>query len=107
MTDQTNVDNSHGEQANGVQPVYERLRRWRVLDDVEGLRRRVTRALRTAEEIMLHEGTETSVRLKACTVVQQTARTALKLLEVDELEARVEALEAAEKARKRQYSHPT
>lgn len=73
--------------------VYGELRRWRRLDDVEGLRRRVHRAIRAAEVILYSEEATLDQRLKACTVIQQTARTHLKLIETDELIERIEELE--------------
>ena len=85
--------------SDDLQSVHEQLRKWRRTDDVEGLRRRVYRALRTAEVIMYHPDTDTDKRLKAVTVLQQTARTYLKVLEADELEERIEALEKAEEER--------
>ncbi len=84
--------------------VAERLKKWRACDDVEGLKRRVYRALRIAEEIAYAPETTTSERLKACTVMQQTARTYLKVLEADELEERIEALEEAAATREAKQS---
>jgi hypothetical protein len=75
--------------------VFEDLRKWRALDTTEDVSRRVMRAMRTAETVMYGKYTDDAMRLKAATVVQQTARTYLACLEAHELEARVEALEAA------------
>lgn len=80
--------------------VAEALKRWRACDDIDGIRRRVFRALRIAEEVAYSEGASRSERLKACTVMQQTARTYLKVIEADELLERVEALEQAQEAAK-------
>lgn len=76
-----------------AQSVHEQLKRWRRCDDIEGLRKRVYRALRIAEEIAYAEQTSSSERLKACTAIQQTARTYLKIMEADELIERIEQLE--------------
>lgn len=82
---------------NEDEPAPLELRKWRKADGLEKLRMRVHRALRTAEKVMYQAGREgdRSDALRAATVVQQTARTYLKVLEVDELEERVEALEQA------------
>ena len=76
-----------------AQSVHEQLKRWRRCDDIDGLRRRVYRALRIAEEIAYAEETSSSERLKACTAIQQIARTYLKIMEADELMDRIERLE--------------
>jgi hypothetical protein len=84
----------------GPEPtVFDDLKQWRKLDDTEDTARRVMRAMRTAEAIMYASHTSDAMRLKAATVVQQTARTYLACLEAHELEARVEALEEAMQAR--------
>ena len=69
------------------------LRRWRKVGEVEDMRRRVWRALRAAEQVMYDEASTRKEVLKAATVVQQTARTYLKIVEADELEERLEAVE--------------
>jgi len=71
------------------------LKKWRACDDLGKLRTRVHRAMRSAEAVMYaagEEGDRAGV-LKAATTVQQTARCYLKVLEADELEERIEALE--------------
>lgn len=78
--------------SNGAS-AHEQLRKWRRTDDVDGLRRRVHRAIRAAEVILYSEQASIDQRLKACTVIQQTARTHLALIEADELEQRVKVLE--------------
>ena len=70
--------------------------------DTADLRRYVNRAVKAAERIMYdsYERGDTDTALKAVTRLTQAAQTYLKVLEADELEARVEALEeAAEKRR--------
>lgn len=71
------------------------LKKWRAVDDLQTLRTRVHRALRTAETVMYRAGEEgnKTAALKAATTVQQTARTYLKVLEADELEERIARLE--------------
>jgi hypothetical protein len=81
--------------------VFEDLRKWRALDTTEDVSRRVMRAMKVAEAIMYAEHTSDRDRLKAATTLQQTARTYLACLEAHELEARVEALEAAMEERQR------
>ena len=81
---------------NGA-PADLELKKWRACDDLAKLRTRVHRAVRAAEAVMYaagEEGDRAGV-LKAATTVQQTARTYLKVLEADELEERIEALEEA------------
>jgi hypothetical protein len=73
--------------------VSDDLRKWRAVDDVDGLRMRVHRAIRAAETILYSEEATIKERLKACTVIQQSARTHLKLIESAELEERVSRLE--------------
>lgn len=77
-----------------IQPVHERLRRWRRRDGIERLRMRIHRAVRLCEEVMYAEASTTSERLKAASILQQCVRTHWKLIEGHELQERVEALEA-------------
>lgn len=79
MSDETDVSDS--------------LRRWRALDGMDKLRMRVHRAVRTAEEIMLHEDTDDETRLSAARAVVTAVREHRKMIEVEELEARIERLE--------------
>jgi hypothetical protein len=72
------------------------LPKWRANMDTGDLRRYVTRAVKAAERIMYDaygRGDE-DLALKACTRLTQAAQTYLKVLEADELEERIEALEA-------------
>lgn len=73
------------------------LKHWRAVDDLPKLRTRVHRAMRAAERVMYAAGEEgdKDTVLKAATTIQQTARCYLKVLEADELEERLEVLEAA------------
>lgn len=80
-------------------PVADRLRRWRRVDDLDGLRMRLQRALRTAEEVMLHPSTDDETRLSAARAVVSAAREARKAIEAHELERRLEDVEAALDAR--------
>lgn len=73
--------------------VADKLRRWRRTDDLDRLRMRVQRAMRTAEEIMLHEGTDDETRLSAARAVVSAAREGRKMIEAHELEERIEVLE--------------
>jgi len=72
------------------------LPKWRANMDTGDLRRYVTRAVKAAERVMYDaygRGDE-DLALKACTRLTQAAQTYLKVLEADELEERIEALEA-------------
>jgi hypothetical protein len=75
----------------------ETLPKWRASMDVSDLRRYTTRAVKTAERIMYdaYDEGDTDTALKAVTRLTQAAQTYLKVLEADELEARIEALEEA------------
>ena len=74
-------------------PVYDDLRRWRKVDDLDRLRMRLQRALRTAETVMYAEGVDPSTRLSAARAVVTAAREARKTIEATELEDRLERLE--------------
>lgn len=80
-------------------PVADNLRRWRRVDDLDRLRMRLQRALRTAEEVMLHPSTDADTRLSAARAVVSAAREARKLIEAVELEERLSDVEAALDAR--------
>jgi uncharacterized small protein (DUF1192 family) len=71
------------------------LPKWRKPIDTGDLRRYVMRAVKTAERIMYdaYEGGDKETALKACTRLTQAGQTYLKVLEADELEERIEALE--------------
>ena len=71
------------------------LPRWRAPMDTGDLRRYVNRAVKAAERIMYdaYERGDDDLALKACTRLTQAAQTYLKVLEADELEERIEALE--------------
>lgn len=84
------MPDSEEQQGDGL---HSELRRWRRIDGPENLRMRVQRSIRVAETVLYAEGSSTSERLKAATVIQQCARTALKLFEAHELEERVNRLE--------------
>lgn len=73
--------------------VHDDLRNWRRIDDLEGLHRRVHRAIRVAEKVAFHEDTETGERLRACSTIIQGAHAAVKLHEARDLERRIERLE--------------
>lgn len=85
------ADDSSGNNGDGL---HTDLKRWRRVDDLDGLRMRVQRAIRAAEVVLYAEGSDTSERLRAATTIQQAAQTALKLYEVAELERRIERLES-------------
>lgn len=87
------MSDDSGSNESGI-GVHESLRKWRKTDDLDALRMRVHRALRIAEAIAYAEGSTRRERLKACTVMQQTARTYLKVVEVQEIEERLSELEA-------------
>jgi uncharacterized protein (DUF2344 family) len=76
-------------------PIRDDLRKWRRTDDLDGLRMRIQRAMRTAEVIMYAEGVEPSTRLSAARAVVSAAREARKTIEAGEMEERIEALEDA------------
>lgn len=73
--------------------IVDDLRRWRRTDDVEDLRMRIQRALKTAETIMYAEHVDVKTRLKAVHAVVTAAREARKTIETHELEERLERLE--------------
>lgn len=75
------------------------MRRWRRTDDLDGLRMRIQRALRTAEEVMYSEHVDAKTRLKAAHAVVTAAREARKMIETHELEQRLERVEKALEAR--------
>lgn len=80
---------------NSAPNVSEELRKWRKLDDLTDVQRRVIRALRTCDTIMYADHTPDEERRKCATTVSQLARTYLKCLEVGEYEERIRALEEA------------
>jgi uncharacterized small protein (DUF1192 family) len=63
--------------------------------DTTDLRRYVNRAVKTAERIMYdaYDAGDTDTALKAVTRLTQAAQAYLKVIEADELEARIAALE--------------
>jgi hypothetical protein len=65
--------------------------------DVNDLRRYMTRAVKCAERIMYdaYDDGDRETALKAVTRLTQASHALLKVVEADELVARVEALEAA------------
>lgn len=75
----------------------ETLPRWRANMDVSDLRRYTMRAVKAAERILYdaYDAGDTDTALKAVTRLTQAAQTYLKVLEADDLEARIEALEEA------------
>lgn len=75
-------------------PVFDDLRRWRKLDDLDKLRMRLQRALRTAEEVMYSPDVDPSTRLSAARAVVSASREARKAIEATELEERLERVEA-------------
>lgn len=77
----------------GDDSIHADLRRWRKVDDVEGLRMRLQRALKTAETIMYADGVDPETRLSAARAVVSAAREARKAVEAHELQERVEQLE--------------
>jgi uncharacterized protein (DUF2344 family) len=76
-------------------PIRDDLRKWRRTDDLDGLRMRIQRAMRTAEVIMYAEGVEPSTRLSAARAVVSAAREARKTIEAGEMAERIEVLEDA------------
>lgn len=76
-------------------PIHDDLRKWRRTDDLDGLRMRIQRAMRTAEVIMYAEGVEPSTRLSAARAVVSAAREARKTIEAGEMAERIEVLEDA------------
>lgn len=75
--------------------IHDDLRRWRKTDDIDGLRMRLQRALRTAETIMYAEGVDPGTRLSAARAVVTAAREARKTIEAREMQERIERLEDA------------
>jgi SH3-like domain-containing protein len=86
----------------GPDSIHDDLRQWRKPDDVDGLRMRVQRALRTAETVMYAEGVDPETRLSAARAVVTAAREARKTIEARELEARIARLE---EVLSREYDH--
>ena len=84
------------------------LPKWRANMDVSDLRRYTMRAVKTAERIMYdsYERGDTDTALKAVTRLTQAAQTYLKVLEADELEERIEALEAWQQAQRNGTPNP-
>jgi hypothetical protein len=76
-------------------PIRDDLRKWRRTDDLDGLRMRIQRAMRTAEVVMYAENVEPSTRLSAARAVVSAAREARKTIEAGEMAERIEALEDA------------
>lgn len=62
-------------------------------DSYSQVSRTLFRALRTAEKLLRHDDPNT--RLRACHAIAQTSSVCVRLLDSLELEARIEALEAA------------
>jgi len=75
----------------------ETLPKWRASMDTSDLRRYTMRAVKAAERILYdsYDRGDTDTALKAVTRLTQAAQTYLKVLEADELEERIEALEEA------------
>jgi len=73
------------------------LTKWRKLGTAEDARRLQWRAVKTAERIMYkaYDRGDEEQALKALTRLNQANQTYLKVLEADELEERIEALEEA------------
>lgn len=63
--------------------------------DVSDLRKIVWRAVRAAEQMMFQENATPELVFKAIYAISQIGNTYMKVLEVDELEERVAALEEA------------
>lgn len=80
-------------------PVPGRLvkRAKRAAGDVARLQQKLWQAILQAEAMMLKEGDDL-LKLKAIHCLSQTAASFLKCVEVGELEARLEALEAKQRA---------
>lgn len=76
-------------------PIHDDLRKWRRTDDLDKLRMRIQRAMRTAETVMYAEDVDPSTRLSAARAVVSAAREARKAIEAGEMEERVERLEDA------------
>jgi len=76
-------------------PIHDDLRKWRKVDEIDGLRMRIQRALRTAETIMYADDVDPSTRLSAARAVVSAAREARKAIEAGEMKARIERLENA------------
>lgn len=84
------------------------LPKWRANMDVSDLRRYTMRAVKTAERIMYdsYERGDTDTALKAVTRLTQAAQCYLKVLEADELEERIEALEHWQQAQRSGTTNP-
>lgn len=76
-------------------PIHEQLRRWRKADDLDKLRMRIQRAMRTAETVMYADDVDPSTRLSAARAVVTAAREARKAIEAGEMADRIERLEDA------------
>jgi ubiquinone biosynthesis protein UbiJ len=76
--------------------------------DAADARRYMTRAVKTAEKIMYQafERGDDDMALKAATRITQGVQTLLKVIEVDELEARIEALERQHEALDERLNNP-
>jgi len=73
------------------------LPKWRAPADVDDMRRYQTRAVKAAERLLYdsYERGDNDTALKAVTRLTQAVRCYLKVLQVHDLEERVEALEDA------------
>lgn len=76
-----------------------KLRRLRKAGTLDDARLTLWRAIKAAEAIMYREGQDEDRILKCVHALNQAASGYAKLLEVGELEARIEEVEAAMKAR--------
>jgi uncharacterized small protein (DUF1192 family) len=82
-------------------PDENHLPRWRAPVDVDDLTRYQTRAVKAANRMMYDafERGDVDTALKANTRLTQAVQTCLKVLQVGELEERVQALEQAQEQR--------
>jgi hypothetical protein len=91
--DQHSNGQQNGEEGDGS-TVADQLRRWRRVDGLGRLQMRITRAIRTAELIMLSEDSDTAQRLSAVRALTSAVREARKVQKAAEREEKIQQVEA-------------
>lgn len=83
------------EKENVDETLSKPLRMWRKPGDLDDLRMRQWRALRAAERVMYDDKSTRSQVISAVHAMTQASRAYIKVVEVHELEERLEAVEKA------------
>lgn len=82
----------------GSNTLTEPLKKWRKPDDLDETKMRMYRAVRASEQVMYDPASTRAQVLRAVHATTQAVNTYLKVLQADELEERIEALEEAIKS---------